>query len=420
MINNMVFRKDFILPNFLMLPMVSHWLLPSSIESAMYIRLDSMAFYMPNLFYLIYVSLYYKLNIIKPVGYRNKSLAINILCLILFVYSLLNTASNGLSYVKDIIFNNLNLIYFSILFVNFPLDKFCLDKTKYIIIITLFIICLEVILFGLGILHYTAATGEDIAGSEFGGIMRVSTTVASATGTGLIIIILGAISMCFYDLNKRFKFFLYSLVTLSVFYTMSRGSILTWCLFSFVYFYINYYLGLGIKKKVSALFMLFVFVFVLFNIGAIDPIIQRSNEKNSLDEISSGRGDLYEDGMRIYRMSLAYGVGVGQVFPDKSNSLNIQSKYFARPHNFYIITLAENGLIGFILTLFLLILFILNMKYDNPLFWFYLFLLIFNYNTEGVWGQAEYASVVQYLVMILLLDKFPIKKYQPNICGSYK
>ena len=385
-----------VLPNLLIIPMVSHWVLPDSIERLLYIDLGYFKFYVFNILFFFYLYNYKKLKIDYTSKYLKVCKVLNLLCFLFLLFSVINLAYCEGDLLLMLLVNNLSFVLFIWIYFNFPLDYCHIKSTKKLLCISLFILCLEVVIFSLGLVHYTSATGNEIEGESFEDIMRVSTTIGAATGTSLVLAVLGAICVSI-EQSKVLKLCLYLLTTLAILLTVSRGGILTWFLFSLLYFYRNYYVDFSIKKRFLSLFFSFLVAFLLYDIGVFDPVLSRNDRADG--DITNGRTERFEKGLITYYNSSYYGVGIGRVYPDKSVADSFYSPYFSAPHNYYIIVLAENGIIGMILVGLLLLVVLFVVDYKCLTSGMLVLLLLINFNTEGIWGYSEFASLFAFLAM---------------------
>lgn len=307
---------------------------------------------------------------------------------------------NLLYYEKDLfvmlLVNNSSFVILLWIYLNFPLDYYHIKKTKNILVITLFLLCLEVVVFSLGIVHYTSATGNDIEGETIEDIIRVSTTIGAATGTSLVLAILGSICISI-EWSKLMNILLYLLITIAILLTISRGGILTWLLFSLLYFYRNYYVNFSIRKRFFSLLFGSIIVFLSYTIGVFDPVLSRNDRVDG--DITNGRTERLEKGLITYYSSSCYGVGMGRVYPDKSVADSFYSPFFSAPHNYYVIVLAENGIIGIILLGLILSVVLFIIDYRCLTSSMLVLILLINFNTEGIWGYSEFASLFAFLAM---------------------
>ena len=295
---------------------------------------------------------------------------------------------NNVSPFFNVIFNNCTYIFFPILFALFPLDVEKIGHVKYILIFSLLFVFLELLLYGLGILHYKNSANEMLAGQNYNGVMRISTTVGSATGTAILVIMLGALGTLYFKVRSGLNILVLIITTIAVLLTVSRGSILAWFLFLIYYIDFYFFKNKNFVKKMGNLFVIVIIALVFANSKFVAPVMQRSTDLK--ENVTTGRDVRYEKGLNIYSKSKVIGVGFGQVFPDKSIQKIVGKEYRAAPHNSYIVILAELGVLG--ICFFALLVWSMGsgLILKNPYSIFSLLLLVISFNTEGVPLSAEF------------------------------
>lgn len=383
----------------LVIPFASHWIFPDGLEKKFYISLLGIPFYLPNLCYFLYL-INYKRQITKSSEYlykrtRNGILTFVVLLLLLGIFSSL---TSGFDVFLPLIFDNLSLVWASVFFLLYPMNRVMIENTKYVIIPTAIIISLEIILFGLGILTYEVSLGND----GYEGIIRISTTVGAATGTATALTMLGCIIIGYYNLTTLWKIALGLLITVGVLFSVSRGSIAIWGVFVLIYFYRNYFHNSNLNKKIKYLAVFCTVLFLLFSWGAFDPVIERTQMLNIEDEMDTGRGDLERRAMDMYRSSDGIGVGNGIIQVDKSLIRIVDQKLHVGVHNYYISTLAEFGILGITLTVLYFAFLAIKFDYRYSLSYYALMLLLLSFNTEPIYTQAEFMSPAFFVFMICL------------------
>jgi O-antigen ligase len=378
--------------------MMSHWILSSSQESLLFLTIGDVKFYALNICYFLYVILYGKLHVDSGYSTTNRfKWKILFASLGIFFYALIHSVYLDIPNIDAALFNDLNYCYFAILYLLFPLSKEEIGFTKWPMILCTLFLNLEVILYSLGILSYGAINDSSV--QSFGGVMRISTSIGAATGTAVILMMISAISVSVYKISKMLRWILLLIGTIGVFFTVSRGAIISWSVFVLVFIYVKYLRNVTLTKKIGS-FISIAFLFGAFYfLGAFNPLIERNAEKGDVN-VTSGRDVRVEAAMRMYHASHEIGVGLGQVFSDKSVSNIIKSNHKMAPHNTYVTVLAEQGFIGaflFIL-LFLVILFYLDRK--NIMSFLFLLILLVNFNTEAIVLHAEYMAPIMFIAMI--------------------
>lgn len=383
----------------LVIPFASHWIFPDGLEKKFYISLLGIPYYLPNLCYFLYL-IYYKRQLTKSSENLNKRTRNGILTFVvlLLLLGIFCSLTSGFDVFIPLIFDNLSLVWASVFFLLFPMNRVMIENTKYVIIPTAVIISLEIILFGLGILSYEVNLGDQ----EYEGIIRISTTVGAATGTATALTMLGCIIVGYYNLKNVWKISLGLLITVGVLFSVSRGSIAIWGAFILIYFYRNYFHNSNLNKKIKYLTVFGIALFLLFSWGAFDPVIERTQMLAIEGEIDTGRGSLEDRAMKMYRSSDGMGVGNGKTQVDKCLNRIVDQKYHIGVHSYYISTLAETGILGISITIFYFLFLSIKFDYRYSLSFYALMLFLLSFSTEPIYTQAEFMSPAFFVFMICL------------------
>lgn len=403
--------KDFLIPNLLVFPMVSHWILPSGAENHLYISILGFLFYIPDICYLLYIINYRKLHISRKKKYTKKYV---VLFCILLLYVFVLILAGGYSSIQfvNVLLGDLTFIYLPFIFLLFPLDWENAQKTKYLLCFSLVFVSLQIMIYGLGILSYTSATGDDLTANEYdiGGVFRVSTTVGASTGTGLIIAMLGILIAGFYELKNYAKISLLVLATIALFFSLSRGPLLLWGGFLVVYV-LRLFRTVSLEKKFFIGLFIIGCYYTLDHYGVFEPLRERMEFKSgaSSTDMSSGRRELNKEAIDIFLNSEMTGVGPGRVFPEKQLQEMFKNKYTVRMHNTYLVYLSELGIIGGGLVLLFYLIVILSTDFKRTtLGWGLLLILLLSYNLESVFIMSEYLGLT--LLIIVLCQRWNINK----------
>lgn len=395
---------NYIIPFLLCFPMISRWIFPSAFEMLLVVDLKFYSLYLPDLTLLLYLYLQKRIGLFKKslwqIAFENR---LKFFVFLLIGYSIIIGVANNNSEVILPISSDFSWIWVTIIFVFYPLSKEQMEKTKYIMIPTLIILCIETMLYSFGILHYTSSTGDELSHQEYANIFRISTTIGAATGTALILMILGFICTSKYKISTGLKVFLYVVTSISILLTISRGSIFTWCVYLLAAILI-YFFSKGISvKKFFFVFLVLGALLGFYHHGFFNPLIERNAQLSYSANIESNRDYLRENALRFARDSHYMGVGLGQVFPNKDVSSSINSVYKTAPHNCYLIILAELGILGLALFLLMIIMMTLHLDFSSAASIGWIGLLLVNFNTEGVILHSEFWSVV--ILFWLFLEK---------------
>lgn len=382
-----------------LIPMVVHWLLPVGIENNMYIHIAGVIpFFIFNICYIVYIANYKKL-ISKmcttiPLGAK-KVTVLFAFCYLL--YSFLHGLVVGIDDFLVQILNNQVLIFSLLLFILYPMDYDMIERTKYIVIPTTILLSFEVIFYSLGILEYSQDLGTNVSA----GILRISTTVGAATGTSVILVMLGVILLFYSDIKNKIRFALVILITISLFLLQSRGSVGVWGLYIIYYVYVKYLTRSSLKLKIKILLLCVFSVSVLYKVGVFDPILERQKTLVENDMIGTGRDELEEKALNVFSDSGGFGIGLGQTNCEKS--LNLVDVKISNPigvHNYYICVLVELGIIGLLMLLIYLLNLLKYLNYKNPISIYILLMLLLTFSTEPIFLYSEFAFPAAFLLMV--------------------
>lgn len=381
--------KDFIFPNLLVIPMVSQWILPEGLEQLFFVNLLGIVFYLPNILYFIYIYLYKK----RAGRYRmfsvssGKKMIIVVAMVYFFAFLLCQIGVFRIDEILNIMINDFAFVYAFILFFYYPLPKEELDKTKYVVLFALVVICLEVMLFSTGTLIYTSSSGNGLTDSahELGGIYRISTTVGGATGTGVVISLCGYLCSSFYQFNEKLKIGLLALISVAVFFTVSRGSILVWSMYLIVLLFREYLCRVKFSKKILYIIVFFSLGYIGYQNGIVDPIIKRQEALELYGDESTGRDERVESMTKCIVDYNFLGVGAGMIYSDKSiNSVyNKDNNLGFSPHNSHLLILAELGIVGYLFFLYLYIGILKRLDYKKSGAIIIPFVFLITLNTEN-------------------------------------
>lgn len=384
-----------ILPFLLVIPMISHWLLPEGIEQILYISVFGVPFYIFDTFYILYIAKYSKL---KNRDYSKRSF-VGRISLLAFLY-LLYSFGNGIAQNVDGIFlqmiDNQAFIYCALIYLLYPLNRLQIESTKYLLIPTTILLCLEIFIFSLGLMTYSL----DISSESYGGIMRISTTIGAATGSAYVISCLGVICISIYNLSERWKFIILITVSLALLMLMSRTAIILWGIYVFYYIYKMYIRHASFTRKLGSILIAVVSIYAMYNYGAFDAIIERQEYSKSVDNISSGRDVLIKRSLQIFKASGGWGAGIGQTHTDKSLNNVVKMSQPCGVHNFYLGQLSEEGVVGLILVILLLLTLIRNLDYKKPIAYFVLLQILLGFQTEPIYIEFEFVCLFFFLAML--------------------
>lgn len=404
--------KKYFIPTIFVLPMVLHWILPWGTELKLYASIGGITFFTPDILYVFYLVWYNTTSHCHRRIPMHKRAFLVLLSTIIVIYAWIVLVSKDVSYIPDLIINNLSFVWLSLIFMLAPLSRQQIMLTKPIMLTALIMLVAEVLLFSLGILHYTSASGNTLHGHDFGGAMRISTTVAAATGTAVVIGLLGAIVATIYDFSKRGRIVIMILTSLGVYFTMSRGSSLCWTLYMIYFFYTQFFKHVSTVKKMRALLGAIAVVSIFYFAGGFNPIINRYDHMKNSRDASAGRDDKFATSMSMIEKSMPFGYGLGQVMPEKAIESNHDTPHHFAPHNVYTLIAIELGVVGLALFVVFLLLLMSGISYKAPLSVYIILVLLINCNTESFVLDSECMALLLFAIMSV--TKYV---YSPKLCS---
>lgn len=383
-----------------LVPFVAQWLLPISIENNLYIKIgDYIPFFIFNICYFIYI-LKYRLIVNRDVELIPKGVRIStiVFIIIYLLYSLVHGMLIGIDNLLAFMVNNQVFVYSLFLFMLHPMDRDMIERTKYIVVPVAILLCLEVLLYSFGILTYSHDLHSEVVRN---GVMRISTTIDAATGSAVVMVMLGVMILYYSEIKIYYRISLIILITVSIFLLQSIGSILVWVLYVAYYFYVKYFRGKTYNFKIKNLLILVVLVVCLFKTGVYRPFEERYHELKEDNRIGTGRDELVAKALKIYSESGGFGVGLGQTNYNKSLQLiKLSRTYPLGVHNYYLCVLIELGFWG----LFFLIIYLVNLiKFidkRDPIAFYLLLLFTITFCLEPVFIRTEFTCFVVFLLMV--------------------
>ncbi|MCM1140952.1 MAG: O-antigen ligase family protein [Muribaculum sp.] len=394
--------KNYFLPGCLVMPMILHWLLPSGIETKLYIQLFGITLFIPDFLYIIYLILYNSnSNRNHPYLDSNRKKILAGFVFVIIVPITLILILKGVTYTFDLLTNNLSFIWLAVLFLCFPLSKKQIEFTRPFLSIALGILIIEVLIFSLGIMTYTTATGSSLKGQDYDGIMRISTTIGAATGTAVVIGLLGAVVLCTYRWSSRAKILWMITISLGVYFTMSRGTSLVWTIFIAYYFYINYLKKNRRSQKIKYLFGFLIIVSIFYLSGGMNPILNRVEHMQHSGDASAGRNSKWDKSMRMIADSAPWGYGLGQVMPEKAIEMQYTTPHHFAPHNVYTLVSIELGYFGIVIFILFIIFLMSGTYYKSSLAIYLWFVWLINSNTESFVLESESMALIMFAIMTI-------------------
>lgn len=392
--------RDIITVCLLLVPMVSHWILPDGIERRLYFDIAGLPLYSFDICYIIYITRYKRLSIEKKSKTPQNILqTLSITFFLFFIYAMYVSILNN----RDSTFTKLlcdNWFFgAAFIFLRYPLSKEMLQGSRWIIIPSAIIISFEVILYATGVLSYS----EELGDQEFGGISRISTTIGAATGTAVILYMLGGIILSLYtDLKSEMKWGIILLITVAIFFTISRGSIISWGIFLAIFIYKNYLRNSRFTTKLYAIMISFLALTVLNRYNVFNPVLERQEELVAQDLVDTNRDYKVQKTLRYFRDSGYLGVGLGEMKVEKGLERKVNVSCATGVHSFYYNTLGETGIVGLLLVMIFLIRMVTMFDFKDDITYLSFIILALTFTTEPVFVLAEFTAIAFFIFSIAI------------------
>lgn len=364
-------------------------------ELSLSINLMGYSFFYTEIAYLIILFIY----IFFTKRLKNNKIN-NILLLGLFV-SFISCLINGRSewFLRFLI--GADFYIFGLLFMVINLNYNHLKIIKPIVLISFYLICAQQILISLGFIQIEAN------GTEFDQIIRFGTTAGSSIQTAYLLLIIIAILILLYH-NKYILFSIHLLGGVSILLSLSRGPIFS------LFIVISLFLIVNLKKlKVIIIIIITLSIsLVLFfaeqQIGFLSIIEQRVE----VEDVTSGRNTRWETTLNVFsNSSFLFGAG-NAITPSergKRSEFNIEKELANSPHNVYLSYLVENGILGFCIFIWLIILLVKSVIKKRTIFSYslliFLILPITYMNTEIILRNGLNAFFFWFLFYLLKYEK---------------
>ena len=379
----------------LTLPVVAKIILPSSFEELLEIQILGVPVFLPTLL-IFFFFLGSKRN-------RGDKL-LKIILLLQLVFMLIGFIYNQYSQKPVALLLAGNYYYYAIILgltCRLTLqERYWVEK---IYSSTLIILGFEVILLGLGIVKGFGGTVVADEAQSFDDFFRVSTTAGGATGTAVHLYLLTTICIMLSE-SRRWRYILFAFGLSTTLLTVSRGASLAFMMYFLLWLYFRIKEKKGHKLKlvfgaVSALAFLYA-------LGVFNPIMERMTMKSQDATMFESREDRAGTALLYYQMadSKLLGVGIANLYRSTEiHHIGIDNN--AAPHNSYIQTLCEQGIIGVTLFIFYWIVFLIVNRKNKPILMTMIPLLLVIWNTESsVVSLTEFVINIAVLLM-LALDK---------------
>ncbi len=268
---------------------------------------------------------------------------------------------------------------------------------------TLFILGTEVILLGLGLVSSFGSVAVADSAESFDSFNRVSTTAGAATGTAVLLYMLTSICILLSE-SRRWRYILFAFGFSATLLTVSRGASVAFMMYFVMWLYFKIKERKG--KRFKLIFGTAAAFVLLYSIGIFNPILERITIKSQNDTMFESREDRAGMALLYYQNADSKLLGVGFANLYRSTEVrHIGIDCIVAPHNSYIQTLCEQGIIGLVLLLVFWIAIIIINRGNKAILIPLIPLLLVIWNTEScVVVETEYVLNIAIL-LILGLDK---------------
>ena len=237
---------------------------------------------------------------------------------------------------------------------------------RVFLLLLFYFVCFQIILIATGILNLEK-------GTEMGVLVRFGSTAGSSIQSAFLIYILMAILALLF--KKRFILIsICVLGVLAIAFSLSRGPILS-LMFAFG-LYVIFYFKKYRKKIIFFVLIIGCFLFVLEERYGFLSIME---ERNASEDVTSGRDERWIKTADIYsQSSFLFGAG-NAITPSErlsKSEMTIDPNISSSPHNVYLSFLVENGILGMLnfIVLIIVLVRILIKKKIKPSYSFFVFL----------------------------------------------
>ncbi len=378
-------------------PVLAKIILPSSLETLLEMQFIGVPVFLPNLLCLLFL-LYSEKN------HADKEL--KTIFWFQFLFMLLGFFFNGKSSLAFLLAGN---FYYYILF----LGLYCrigLSERYWInrfMTIALLILGAEVFLLGLGIVKGFGAVVVAEDAQEFGDFFRVSTTAGAATGTAVHLYLLTAICVMLSE-SVKWRYFIFAYGLSATVLTVSRGGAAAFLLYFMLWLFFKVKDGRGSRLKIIVGAV--AVVALLYGAGVFNPILERVELKGQDGTMLESREDRASTALSYYNQAESKLLGLGMTSLFRSSEIrHMGYENVVAPHNSYIQTLCEQGIIGLCLMILFWLVFIIRNRRSRPVIITMLPILLVLWNTESVPVVLSDYLISLSIIVMLALDK---KRYE--------
>lgn len=379
----------------LILPILLKWIFLETWEIRLTTHIFGYPLFLPEL-------LYFLLPLVSP--RRRKIHKPLIILALLGLYYLLINCLLKVDPIETAILNfygGSDLFLFLFIFSLYPLEPKHITIVRWPILFGWSCICLEIFLFSTvlsyrGLEHY----------QRFGEIARISTTIGAATGSAIVVFMLGAMLYQSFMDRRIMSISILVITSLSIAFTLSRGALVAQVLFLAAVVLRNL-MPLSIKKilqvMLAVIFMSFVINFAANSINLYASMEERFAYGIKSGDITSGRDDRWKQTIDYISQDPIFGNGSCFIMLyERARYLDVKTRNLFSPHNSYLLCLVDYGWVGFAI-LFIVILYMAILVPRTSYFSLLNLSLLINIfvlmNVEVVYFNAQYFVPLLFLFL---------------------
>lgn len=387
--------RDIFIVFLFIFPMITRWLFPASVEERFtFFLFDYFPFYSIDICYLLF-PFFAKFK--KNTGHYRTCFY---LLMLQFIVVLLNVFFVEYSDFRFVLWCNMSYFLAMLFILFYSFSKYQIRIASFCLFIVFVILLIQIVLYSTGILSYSL----DLSTNEYAGISRISTTIGAATGTSVIMFMLGGVVFYLFEETKM-KYLILLLWAISVFLTVSRGASLAFVLFILYFVYKELVNSEEKKRTILQLVLSFLLIgTILHTSGFITPLVER-NSILAEEDATTGRGDILKECIDIFFTSPVWGVGVGNVYCTK-DLMALPDFIRTHPlatHNYYILTLMEQGVVGFLLFFLTMYFLLRRLPYLScSLCAVLIITMLVLFNTEAIFVNSEFMFLFAFMLNICM------------------
>lgn len=388
--------RSFLMASCLTLPLVAKIFLPSSLENSLTLQMLGIPVFLPNLLLFVFFA-----NSQKNHG--NKGL--KTIFWLQFLFMVTGFVYNRYS-EKPMAFLLAGNYYYYIIM----LGLYCRIKLQErywvsrILTFTLLFLGIQVVLLGMGIIKGLGSIVVAESSQEFEDFFRVATTAGPSTCTAVHLYMLTVICVMLSD-SAKWRYFLVAFGLSTTVLTISRGGSTTFIMYLLLWFYFKMKERRN-TKKIKVVFGVLTSLFLLYAVGVFNPILKRVEIKAQNETQFESREDRAQEALFFYQRadSKLLGLGIANLYRS-SEIQRMGYENVTAPHNSYVQTLCEQGVIGLALMLLFWIVFVVINRSNKAILISIIPLLLVSWNTESSIVVLSDFIVSLSIFMMLALDR---------------